>query len=230
MWNALSDQLSGGVTDHQKHGNLLPEPIDPVRNGSHHRQKENVWSNVRRKIHRHVQNTSSPQYTSGGEEEEKKIQKKTIQTIYASCYTERHSVWFVRDYCRRSVTHNCYKVERKGQLCPQLATISCTLVTFRVLEKACANVLGKKNKTLSTLSKMGNNWSSFSNKTQTRPPCIRQRTLWTREVNIQYLKTWQTIASVSVFFLFLQSDKEKNTILLFAVWISAFLHKPEKRP
>ena len=74
----------------------------------------------------------------------KKIQKKTIQTAYASCYTERHSVWFVRDYCRRSLTHNCYKVERKGQLCPQLAILSCTLVTFRVLKKACANVLGRK--------------------------------------------------------------------------------------
>lgn len=48
------------------------------------------------------------------EKKTKEIQKKTIHTIYASCYTERHSVWYVIDYCRRIFTHNCYKVERKG--------------------------------------------------------------------------------------------------------------------
>lgn len=138
---------------------------DPTREGEF---------NVMYKIHRHL--------STRLEEKKKKMkkrQKKTIQTICASCYTERHSVWYVGDYCRRILTHNCYKVERKGSTLSSNGN-SCM---FDVLEKACANVLEggvKPPKKLSLLSKMGNNWSSFSIKTQTRPPCIRRRTADTR--------------------------------------------------
>lgn len=66
--------------------------------------------NVMYKIHCHL----STRLEEKKKKKMKKRQKKTIQTIYASCYTERHSVWYVGDYCRRILTHNCYKVERKG--------------------------------------------------------------------------------------------------------------------
>lgn len=39
--------------------------------------------------------------------------KKTIKTMYAFCYTERHSVWYVVYYCKHILTDICYRVERK---------------------------------------------------------------------------------------------------------------------
>lgn len=83
-----------------------------------------------------------------------KPQKKTIKTIYACCYTERHSVWYVVYYCKHILTDICYRVERKGQLCPQMAILSCTLVTLNVVKKVYAT---DQKKPPSGSSKMGNN-------------------------------------------------------------------------
>lgn len=121
-WNALSD----GVSGEEWRVYTLKKTIkntETFYNRAHRPRREMVHTTDRKK-------TSDA--TREGEfnimykihcdlrthlEEKKKtkeIQKKTIQTIYASCYTERHSVWYVIDYCRRIFTHNCYKVERKG--------------------------------------------------------------------------------------------------------------------
>lgn len=51
--------------------------------------------------------------------------------------TQCDTLEIIAAYC--FLTHNCYKVERKGST---LSILARTLVTFHVLEKACANVLG----------------------------------------------------------------------------------------
>lgn len=122
MWNALSDRVSGEewlvYTLNRPSKTLKPsitEPIDPggkrftpqtERERLTQREKENSTSCTKYIV------TSAHVWRR--RRRWKKRQKKTIQTIYASCYTERHSVWYVGDYCRRILTHNCYKVERKG--------------------------------------------------------------------------------------------------------------------
>lgn len=70
------------------HRNPLTLHINPHENDRRHiKNLKKHLKHVRMRIHPHVQNTLSLQYTFG-----KKTQKKTIKTMYASCYTERHSV------------------------------------------------------------------------------------------------------------------------------------------
>lgn len=47
------------------------------------------------------------------EKPQKQQRKRTIKTMYAFCYTERHSVWYVVYYCKHILTDICYRVERK---------------------------------------------------------------------------------------------------------------------
>lgn len=44
-----------------------------------------------------------------------KTQKNTSKTVYTSCYTERHSVWYIVYYCKHFLADNCYRVKRKHQ-------------------------------------------------------------------------------------------------------------------
>lgn len=50
------------------------------------------------------------------EKPQKQQQKRTIKTMYAFCYTERHSVWYVVYYCKHILTDICYRVERKEKV------------------------------------------------------------------------------------------------------------------
>lgn len=99
---------------------------------------KNIWSMWELRIHPHVQNTLSLQHTSG-----KNTKRKTIKTMYASCYTERHSVWYVVYYCKHILTDICYRVERKGRLCPRMAILSCKFVTLHVVQEVYATGLQK---------------------------------------------------------------------------------------
>lgn len=94
------------------HWNPLTKRINPREKWlTSHKERiwKNIWSMWELRIPPHVQNTLSLQYTWG-----KKTQKrKTIETMYASCYTERHSVWYVVYYCKHILTDICYRVERK---------------------------------------------------------------------------------------------------------------------
>lgn len=120
------------------HWNLLTLCINPRENDQQHiKNLKKHLKHVRVRIHPLVQNTLSLQYTFG------KPQKKTIKTMYASCYTERHSVWYVVYYCKHILTDICYRVERKGQLCPQMAILSCTFVTLNVVQEVYATGLKK---------------------------------------------------------------------------------------
>lgn len=139
-----------------------------------------------------------------------KTQKKTIRTMYASCYTERHSVWYVVDYCKHILTDICYRVERKGQLCPQMANLSCTFVTLHVVQNRFMRrkPLSGENKSVARL------FFFFKENPSTTSLHPMKNYADTREVNIKYLKTWQTNASVSGF---LQSDKEKTQYCCFSL-------------
>lgn len=84
-------------TDHQKHWSS-----NPRENDQRHIKKvseKSMWEwefILMYKIHCHFRTT-----------------KKTIKTMDASCYTERHSVWYVVNYCKHILTDICYRVERK---------------------------------------------------------------------------------------------------------------------
>lgn len=154
------------------------------------------------KIHCHFSTTSG-----------KTTKKDNQNHVCILLYTERHSVWYVVYYCKHILTDICYRVERKGQLCPQMATLSRTFITLHVVQKVYATGLKKP---LSGWSKMGNN-KSIPRLCLIKPSTTSLHQVKnyadTREVNIKYLKTWQTIASVSGFYN--QTKKKNPTILLF---------------
>lgn len=105
--------------------------------------------------------------------------KKTIKTMDASCYTERHSVWYVVNYCKHILTDICYRVERKRS-----ALSSNGNSVMYICNTSCG---AKKEQ-----DKGGNffqntlNWEikhceNLFNKIQAPLPCIRWRTMQTRE-------------------------------------------------
>lgn len=175
------------------------------------------------RIHPHVQNTLSLRYTSG-----KKPQRKTIKTMYAFCYTERHSVWYVVYYCEHILTDICYRLERKDQLCLQMAILSCTFLTLHMMQEVYATVMRKRlfrdHRRSGGLTKA---YRWLLNEIQAPLPRIRRRLIQTQEVNSENLKTWQTIASSEWFH---QTKKNKTQKPAVSVWTSELFHKPEKQP
>lgn len=113
----------------------------------------------------------------------KNHKKKTIKTMYAFCYTERHSVWYVVYYCEHIFTDICYRFERKGQLRLQMAILSCTFLTLHMVQEVLCH--WSEETTVPGSSKVGINKSipRLFNEIQAPLPCIRWRTMQTQEVN-----------------------------------------------
>jgi len=90
------------------------------------------------RIHPHVQNTLSLQYAFG--KNHKKRQSKPCMHPVTPRGTQCDTFVY---YCKHILTDICYRVERKGQLCPQMAILSCTFVTLNVVQEVYATGLKK---------------------------------------------------------------------------------------
>lgn len=63
---------------------------------------------------------------------EKPPKKKGQSKPYMHPVTPSEALSVIRYYCKHILTDNCYRVERKGHLCPQRAILSLTSATLCV--------------------------------------------------------------------------------------------------
>lgn len=134
-WNALSDRVGG----EEWHVYTLYRPSKTLRpsNGARRPRWETVHTRQKRKCLKQCEKENSTSCTKYivtlvhvwrrriRSRRRKKYRKKTIQTVYASCYTERHSVWYVIGYCQHILNHNCYKGEKRSTLSSNGNFVAC---------------------------------------------------------------------------------------------------------